>query len=74
MAHPYSSIAHPELDFCVRREGNLFLLTALSDRALAWEEEHLPPDRMTFGRATVVDQHYMRAIACAIVTDGLLIQ
>jgi len=59
------------MDFTVRNEGSIFLLTPHTDAARAWVEEHLPADAQTFGPAIVVEHRYIGDIVAGIQADGL---
>ena len=60
-------------DFLCENHGSVFLLRPISPSALAWIEEHLPPDRITFGNAVVVEPRYVWAILVGIQDDGLAV-
>jgi hypothetical protein len=48
-------------DFTVINLGSIFLPAPRTDTAVAWVEEHLPEDALTFGEAVVVDHRYIRS-------------
>jgi len=50
-----ASGSSPTVDFLCENHGSIFLLRPISPAAFAWIEEHLPPDRITFGNAAVVE-------------------
>ena len=60
-------------DFICENHGSIFLLHPISPAASAWIEEHLPPDRLTFGNAAVVEHRYIWPILEGIQNDGLAV-
>lgn len=63
----------PAPDFFVRNEGSIFLLEPQTDAAVAWVDEHLPPDHMLFGASIVVEHRYIRDIVAGIQSAGLAV-
>ena len=63
----------PTADFVCENHGSVFLLRPVSPAALAWIEEHLPPDRITFGNAVVIESRYVWAILVGLQDDGLVV-
>ena len=59
-----------EPDFLVENHFTLFLLFACSDSARSWVEEFLPPNRLTFGTATVIEPRYFWPILEALQDEG----
>jgi hypothetical protein len=66
-----ASGSSPTLDFLCENHGSIFLLRPISPAGFAWIEEHLPPDRITFGNAVVVEPRYVWAILAGLQDDGL---
>jgi hypothetical protein len=62
-----------EPDFFCENHGSIFLLRPISPASFAWIEEHLPPDRLTFGNAVVVEPRYVWAILNGLQDDGLTV-
>ena len=62
----------PTFDFVCENHLSLFLLRPISPAASDWVGEHLPPDRMTFGDAVVVEPRYVWAILAGLQDDGLV--
>jgi hypothetical protein len=60
-------------DFLVENHFSIFLLCPISPTAFVWIEEHLPPDRMTFGNAVVIEPRYVLAILVGLQEDGLVV-
>ena len=58
-------------DFVCENHGSLFLLFPRSAPAKTWVADHLPPDRMTFGDAVVVEPRYIWSILVGLQEDGL---
>jgi hypothetical protein len=58
-------------DFRCENHGSLFLLRPISPAGFAWIEERLPPDRITFGNAVVIEPRYVWAILFGLQEDGL---
>jgi hypothetical protein len=63
----------PTPDFLCENHGSIFLLRPISPAGFAWIEEHLPPDRITFGNAVVVEPRYVWAILVGLQDDGLVV-
>ena len=59
-------------DFVCENHGSLFLLIPRSAPAKIWIEENLPPDRMTFADAVVIEPRYVWAILVGLQDDGLV--
>ena len=68
-----ASGSSPTVDFLCENHGSIFLLRPISPAAFAWIEEHLPPDRITFGNAAVVEPRYVWAILVGLQDDGLVV-
>jgi hypothetical protein len=49
-------------DFLLENHFSIFLLRPISSAGFAWIEEHLSPDRITFGNAVVIEPRYVWAI------------
>ena len=62
-----------EPDFFCENHGSVFLLRPVSPAGFAWIEEHLPPDRIAFGNAVVVEPRYVWAILVGLQDDGLVV-
>lgn len=61
-----------ECDFLLVDHGSILILTALSDEAKEWIDDHLPDDRQTWGpNGTVVEPRYIGLILEGIESDGL---
>lgn len=59
-------------DFSVSHHGSLCILTALTEAAESWVDEHLPANAQTWGRnGIVVEPRYIGPIIEGIVDDGL---
>jgi hypothetical protein len=66
--------SRPAGDFVFENFGSVCILTAVSDQAKAWVEDHLPEDRMTWGRnGSVIEPRYVDDILSGIVADGLTV-
>jgi hypothetical protein len=63
----------PATDFVCENRGSLFLLIPRSAPAKIWIEENLPPDRMTFCDAVVIESTYVWAILQGLQDDGLTV-
>jgi hypothetical protein len=63
----------PTVDFLCENHGSVFLLRPISPSAFSWIEEHLPPDRLTFGNAVVIEPRYVWAILVRLQEDGLVV-
>jgi hypothetical protein len=68
-----ASGSSPTPDFLCENHGSIFLLRPVSPAAFAWIEKHLPPDRLTFGDAVVVEPRYVWAILVGLQDDGLVV-
>ncbi len=68
-----ASGSSPTVDFICENHGSIFLLRPVSPASVAWIEEHLPSDRITFGNAIVVEPRYVWAILVGIQDDGLAV-
>ena len=66
-----SSPGKVQPDFVCENHLSIFLLRPISTAAFAWIEEHLPPDRLLFGNATVIEPRYVWAILLGLQEDGL---
>ncbi len=60
-------------DFVCENHLSLFLLRPVSTAGFAWIEEHLPPDRMTFGSAVVIEPRYVGPILVGLQEDGMAV-
>ncbi len=61
-------------DFIVLSHGSIVILYALTDAALAWADEYLPDDALTWGPSgTVIEPRYVADIVHGIEADGLSI-
>jgi len=60
-------------DFFCENHGSVFLLRPISQSAHSWVEEHLPPDRLSFGNAVVVEPRFVWAILAGLQEDGLVV-
>jgi hypothetical protein len=63
----------PTSDFICENHGTLFLLIPLNAPAKIWIQENLPPDRITFGNAVVIEPRYVWAILLGLQDDGLVV-
>ena len=72
-AYATSGTSPTQCDFVCENHLSLFLLRPISPAAFAWIEEHLPPDRMTFGNAVVIEPRYVSAILVGLQDDGLVV-
>jgi hypothetical protein len=61
-------------DFEVQNHFSIFLLCPLTDAAIAWVEENLPDDVMTFGRGICVEPRYISDIVRGIQDSGLVVR
>jgi hypothetical protein len=68
-----ASGSSPQPDFISENHGSIFLLRPISPASFAWIEEHLPPDRLIFGNAVVVEPRYVWAILDGLQEDGLTV-
>ena len=62
-----------QFDFICENHGSIFLLRPVSTAGFAWIEDHLPPDRMTFADAVVIEPRYVWAILVGLQDDGLVV-
>ncbi len=60
-------------DFTCSNHTSVFLLRPLSPAAFSWIEQHLPPDRFTFGNAVVIDHRCIWSILLGLQDDGLVV-
>jgi hypothetical protein len=60
-------------DFLLENHFSIFLLRPISPAGSAWIEERLPPDRITFGNAVVIEPRYVLAILVGLQDDGLVV-
>jgi hypothetical protein len=60
-------------DFICENHLSIFLLRPISPAAFAWIEEHLPPDRLTFGNAVVIEPRFVWAILVGLQEHGLMV-
>ena len=60
-------------DFLLENHFSIFLIRPISPAAVAWIEEHLPPDRITFGNGVVIEPSYLWAILVGLQDDGLVV-
>lgn len=59
-------------DILVANHGSIFILTALTEAAREWFEEHIPDDAQRWGvSGIVVEPRYVEAIVNGAVNDGL---
>jgi hypothetical protein len=72
-AYVTSGTSPTQSDFVCENHSSIFLLRSVSPAAFAWIEEHLPPDRITFGNAVVVEPRYVWAILVGLQDDGLVV-
>jgi len=72
-AYATSGTSPSEPDFICENHLSIFLLRPVSPAAFAWIEEHLPPDRIAFGNAVVVEPRYVWAILVGLQDDGLVV-
>lgn len=60
-------------DFSVTYHGNVYLLNPLSEGAREWIEQFVDYEPwQRFGRALVVDQHYIADLVAGMANDGLV--
>jgi hypothetical protein len=63
------------MDFDFYTDGSIGLLTPLTPAAHDWADEHLPEDRMLWGKhSIVVEPRYVGAILEGIAEDGLTVR
>lgn len=64
-----------DTDFHVTNHGSICVLTALTDGARDWVNEHLPEDRQTWGTdGTVVEPRYLPAILDGLGEHGFVLE
>ena len=69
-----AELAKP-IDFSVNDQGSIVILTANTEAAREWVEEHLPADRQTWGRhGTVIEHRYADDIINGLQADGLTVE
>ena len=68
-----ASGSSPTPDFLCENHGSIFLLRPVSPAAFSWIEEHLPPDRLTFGNAVAIDHRCIWAILVGLQDEGLVV-
>jgi hypothetical protein len=73
-AYATSGTSPSEPDFVCENHGSLFLLIPRTAPAKIWVEENLPPDRMTFCDAVVIEPRYVWAILVGLQDDGLVVR
>jgi hypothetical protein len=66
-----SGTSPTQTDFVCENHGSLFLLIPRSAPAKIWIEQNLPPERMTFCDAVVIEPRYVWAILLGLQEDGL---
>ena len=71
---PLTHNHHPLPDFLVADHGTIFLLQPITDRALAWVREHLPPDSRHIGSSVVVEDRFIADIVTGIHDDNLVVR
>ena len=72
-AYATSGTSPTQPDFICENHGSLFLLVPRNASAKMWIEENLPPDRMTFFDAVVIEPRYVWAILVGLQDDGLVV-
>ena len=70
---PTQSVSEIPPDFLAENHSSIFLLRPISPAGFAWIEQHLPPDRITFGNAVAVDHRCIWAILVGLQDDGLVV-
>jgi len=61
-------------DFTYMDHGTIVILTAHTDAACAWADEHLPDDRARWGvNGSAIEWRCFPAISNGIMDDGLTI-
>ena len=64
----------PPPDFLFFDHGSLVTLTAATDTAKQWADEHLDPDRQIWGQfGSVIEPRYVDDIINGIQADGLTV-
>ncbi|MEE8482807.1 MAG: hypothetical protein V3S12_05590 [Acidiferrobacterales bacterium] len=62
-------------DFHFFNHGSICTLTAATDDAKLWADEHLPDDRQIWGAfGSVIEPRYVDDIITGIMADGLTVQ
>jgi hypothetical protein len=62
-------------DFHVRNEGSIFILSANTEAARGWVEDHIPEDAQRRGRFGVVVEHrFIADIVAGAQADGLSVR
>ncbi len=65
----------PPVDFHYFNHGSICTLTAATDAAKQWADEHLPDDRQLWGQfGNVIEPRYVNDIIAGITGDGLTVQ
>ena len=60
-----------KIDFSVQNEGSICILNLHSNAAQDWAEEHLPEDRMGWGKnGVVVEPRYIGDIVDGLIAEG----
>jgi hypothetical protein len=72
--HQAIQAAIPRADFTVSNQGSIFILTPVTERAVAWRNEFLPSDALTWGGGVVVEHRFIENIVNGIRKDGLTVQ
>lgn len=71
---PLTHNHNPRPDFLIADHGTVFLLQPITDRALGWVREHLPPDSPHFGSSVVIEHRFVADIVVGIRDDGLVVR
>jgi hypothetical protein len=58
-------------DFTVIHDGSIFLLHPLTRAARDWADKYIDPTAHHFGKAIVVEHHYIIDVIEGIRADGL---
>lgn len=58
-------------DFLLQDQGTMAVLFSLTDEAVAWVDEHLPPNPIYWTGGVVVEHRYVAPIVAGILDDGL---
>ena len=62
------------MDFdCYYDGSSLYLLTPVSDAAIAWADQHIDPDALGLGNAIAVEHRFIGDIIGGIRSDGLTV-
>lgn len=72
-APPYEQAEAVVLDFTVRNEGTIFILTPNTTWATEWVNEHLPEDATRWANGYVIEHRYISEIVAGIQADGLTV-